>query len=120
MQFEAVCERSLKEGAGMIGEMDDFKLEQGTGNVFSDTRLPNAGREQLRSVLAAEIGKCLADDGLSVRDAERVTGFAAANFSRIRGTELKGFTIDRLMTILDKLNREVRVSVSIMSRKPTA
>jgi predicted XRE-type DNA-binding protein len=54
-----------------------------------------------------------------VRDAERMTGFAAADFSRIRRAKLKGFTVDRLMTILDKLNREVRVSVSVMPRKST-
>ena len=103
----------------MTEELDDFALERGTGNVFADTGLPDAEREQLRAVLAAEIGKSLADDSLSVRDAERLTGFAAADFSRIRRARLKGFTIDRLMTILDKLNREVRVSVSVIPRKPT-
>lgn len=103
----------------MTEELDDFALERGTGNVFVDTGLPDAEREQLRALLAAEIGKSLADDSLSVRDAERLTGFAAADFSRIRRARLKGFTIDRLMTMLDKLNREVRVSVSVIPRKPT-
>jgi len=102
----------------MTDERDDFELERGTGNVFADTGLPDAEREQLRAVLAAEIGKSLADDSLTVRDAERLTGFAAADFSRIRRAKLKGFTIDRLMTILDRLNRDVRVSVSVMPRKP--
>ncbi|MHA6770318.1 helix-turn-helix domain-containing protein [Sphingobium ummariense] len=102
----------------MTEEQDDFELERGSGNVFADTGLPDAEREQLRAVLAAEIGKSLAADSLSVRDAERLTGLAAADFSRIRRAKLKGFTIDRLMTILDKLNRDVRVSVSVMPRKP--
>lgn len=102
----------------MIKEQDDFALERGTGNLFADLGLPDAEREQLRAVLAAEIGKSLMDDSLSVRAAERLTGFAAADFSRIRRAKLKGFTIDRLMTILDRLNREVRVSVSVMPRKP--
>ena len=104
----------------MTEDQDHFELERGTGNVFADTGLPNAEREQLRAVLAAEIGKSLADDSLTVRDAERLTGFAAADFSRIRRAKLKGFTIDRLLTILDRLNRDVRVSVSVMPRKPAA
>jgi predicted XRE-type DNA-binding protein len=104
----------------MTEELDDFELVRGTGNVFTDTGLPDAEREQLRAVLAAEIGKSLADDSLSVRDAERLTGFAAADFSRIRRAKLKGFTIDRLMSILDRLNRDVHVSVSVMPRKPLA
>ena len=100
----------------MIEKHDNFELERGTGNVFADLGLPDADREQLRAVLAAEIGKSLMDDSLSVRDAERLTGFAAADFSRIRRAKLKGFTIDRLRTILDRLNRDVRVSVSVMPR----
>ena len=104
----------------MIKEQDDFALERGTGNVFADTGLPDAEREQLRAILAAEIGKSLADDSLSVRDAERITGVAAADFSRIRRARLKGFTIDRLMTILDRLNRDVHVSVSVSLRSSTA
>ncbi|MEO6092412.1 MAG: XRE family transcriptional regulator [Novosphingobium sp.] len=100
----------------MTEDQDDFELLRGTGNVFADTGLPNAEREQLRAILAAEIGKSLADDSLTVRDAERLTGIAAADFSRIRRARLKGFTIDRLLTILDRLDRDVRVSVSVVPR----
>ena len=103
-------------GAGITDELDNFELERGTGIVF-----PDAEHEQLRAVLAAEIGKSLAGDSLTVRDAERHTGFAAADFfSRIRRAKLRGFTIDRLTTILDRLNRYVHVSVSVMPRKPAA
>jgi predicted XRE-type DNA-binding protein len=96
----------------MIEEQDDFALEHGTGNVFVDLGLPDAEREQLRAVLAAEIGKSLVDDSLSVRDAERLTGFAAADFSRIRRAKLKGFTIDRLMTILEKCLEDLSFEAS--------
>lgn len=68
----------------MIKEQDHFELERGTGNVFADLGLCDAEREQLRSVLAAEIGKSLTDDSLSVRAAARLTRFAAGDFSRIR------------------------------------
>jgi predicted XRE-type DNA-binding protein len=104
----------------MTEERDDFCLERGSGNVVADTGLSDAGREQLRAVLAAEIGKSLADDSLSVRGAEKLTGFAAVDFSRIRRAKLKGLTIDRLMSILDRLNRDVHVAVSVMPRKPLA
>ncbi|MEY2927226.1 MAG: hypothetical protein RL367_1703 [Pseudomonadota bacterium] len=73
-------------------------------------------QRQLRAILAAEIGKALAVEKLIVRAAEKITGVAAADFSRIRQAKLKGFTIDRLLTILDRLNRDVQVSVSILPR----
>ena len=57
---------------------------------------------------------------MSVRDAERLAGFAAADLSSIGEAMLKGFTIDRLMTVLDRLNRDLRVSVSVMPRNLAA
>ncbi len=102
----------------MTDQADDFSLVRGSGNVFADLGLPDAELEQFRAILAAEIGKTLAADKLTVRAAETLTGVAAADFSRIRQARLKGFTIDRLMTILDRLNRKVEVSVAVSPRDP--
>ena len=101
----------------MTGKVDDFELVRGSGNVFADLGLPDAELEQFRAILAAEIGKALAADRLTVRAAEKITGVAAADFSRIRQARLKGFTIDRLMTILDRLDRKVEMSVSVSPRE---
>ncbi len=102
----------------MTDQEDDFELVRGSGNVFVDLGLPDAELEQFRAILAAEIGKTLAADKLTVRAAEKITGVAAADFSRIRQARLKSFTIDRLMTILDRLNRKVQVSVAVYPRDP--
>ena len=40
----------------------------------------------------------------------------AADFSRIRKVKLDRFTVDRLMTILDRLDQDVEVSVSVRPR----
>ena len=102
----------------MTNREDDFELVRGSGNVFADLGLPDPELEQLRAILAAEIGKTLAADKLTVRAAEKITGVAAADFSRIRQARLKSFTIDRLMTILDRLDRKVQVSVAVYPRDP--
>ena len=102
----------------MTDREDDFELVRGSGNVFADLGLPDPELEQLRAILAAEIGKTLAADKLTVRAAEKITGVAAADFSRIRQARLKSFTIDRLMTILDRLDRKVEVSVAVYPRDP--
>ena len=102
----------------MTDREDDFELVRGSGNVFADLGLPDPELEQLRAILAAEIGKTLAADKLTVRAAEKITGVAAADFSRIRQARLKSFTIDRLMTILDRLDRKVQVSVAVYPRDP--
>ena len=92
---------------------DDMELVRGSGNVFRDFNLPNPELEQLRAILAAQIIGVLDDRGLSVRKAGEITGIAAADFSRIRNVRLGRFTIDRLMTILDRLDQEVDVTVNV-------
>ena len=100
----------------MTDQADDLELVRGSGNVFADFGAPDASLRQFRAVLAAEIVKTLDKERLTVRDAEARTGIAAADFSRIRQVKLDRFTIDRLMRILDRLNRDVRVKISVAPR----
>ena len=97
----------------MSNNEEEIELVRGSGNVFHDLGHPNADAEQLRSLLAAEIIHVLNERDLSVRKAESLTGIAAADFSRIRQAKLSRFTIDRLMTILNRLNRKVEVTVTV-------
>jgi predicted XRE-type DNA-binding protein len=90
-----------------------MELVRGSGNVFRDFDVVDADAEQLRSILAAQIIQTLDERGLTVRDAERITGVAAADFSRIRRANLGRFTIDRLMRILNRLNYRVEVTVTL-------
>ena len=99
---------------------DDLELVRGSGNVFADLGLPNPELEQLRASLAAEIGKSLTAEGWGVREAARRTGIAASEFSRIRNASLGRFTVDRLMLILGRLNRDVQVSVTVVPRVRSA
>ena len=96
---------------------DDFELVRGSGNVFRDLNLPNPELEQFRAMLAAQVIKTLDAQKLSVREAERLTGIAAADFSRIRQVKLDRFTIDRLMTILDRLGQVVELSMKVRPRQ---
>lgn len=100
----------------MTGTEDDFELVRGSGNVFADLGMPNPEQRQLRAILAASIIKTLDAEKLTVRAAEAKTGIAAADFSRIRNAKLGRFTIDRLMTILDRLGCEVQVDVNVVKR----
>ena len=98
--------------------MNDEPLElvRGSGNVFADFGYPNADAEQLKALLAAQIIGVLDDSALTVRKAEDMTGIAAADFSRIRKTKLDRFTIDRLMTILNRLDQDVDVQITVRPR----
>jgi predicted XRE-type DNA-binding protein len=95
---------------------ESLEVVRGSGNIFRDFDMPNPDLEQLRAILAARIMKVLDEKKLSVRKAQKLTGFAAADFSRIRNADIGRFTTDRLMTMLNRLGQEVQVSVKIHTR----
>ena len=97
---------------------EKLELVRGSGNVFRDLRRENADIEQLKSLLAAEIIKVLDRHELNVRAAQARTGFAAADFSRIRNAELARFTADRLMSILNRLGSQVEVKIRVRRVEP--
>ena len=95
----------------------DFELIEGSGNVFRDLGDPDADLKQAKAVLAARIVAALDDRGLSVRKAGALTGFAAADFSRIRNADLGRFTLDRLMKMLAALDGDLRVTLRVDERR---
>lgn len=96
---------------------DDMKLARGSGNVYRDFDRPNAGLEQARAVTAAKIIAILDARKLSTRDAEKLTGVSHAEFSRIRNTRLRRFTLDRMIAILGKLDEDVEVNVTFRPKR---
>ncbi len=96
---------------------DDLELVRGSGNAFQDFGRPNASVEQTRAILAAEIIRVLDKRGLSTREAEKLTGVGHSEFSRIRNARLGRFTLDRMITILEKLDENIEVRVSFRSRR---
>jgi len=95
---------------------EDFEIVRGSGNVFRDFRRANASVEQARAILAAEIIRTLDKRGLSTREAEKLTGVAHSEFSRIRNARLERFTLDRMIAILGKLDEDVEVNVTFKHR----
>ena len=94
-------------------KIEELDVVRGSGNVFRDLGHANADAEQFKALLAAEIIKALDRDGLSLRAAHGLTGIAAADFSRIRNADLGRFTVDRLMSVLNRLGSRVEVKVRI-------
>ena len=99
---------------------EDFEVIHGSGNVFRDFGEPDADVKQMKALLAAEIIRTLRVQNLTNRKAAKITGFSEIDFPRIKHPDLKRFTIDRLMTILNRLapEKEIKVEFKDGSRKP--
>jgi predicted XRE-type DNA-binding protein len=97
---------------------EKVELVRGSGNVFRDFGDAGADVTQLKAILAAEIIKMLDRKGLSVRAAQAQTGIAAADFSRIRNAGLGRFTLDRLISIINRLGSRIEVKVKVRPIDP--
>ena len=91
---------------------EPLEVIHGSGNVFRDFGYPDADARQFKASLAAQIIKTLDREELSVRGAQKRTGIAAADFSRIRNADLDRFTVDRLMAIVNKLGTRIDLTMN--------
>jgi predicted XRE-type DNA-binding protein len=98
---------------------DKLGIVRGSGNVFRDLDHRDADVEQFKSILAAEIIKLLDRESLSVRAAHARTGIAAADFSRIRQADLARFTVDRLISIINRLGSRIEVKLNVRRTRST-
>ena len=99
---------------------DSAEIVRGSGNVFRDFGYPDADVRQAKALLAAQIIKVLDAEELTTRQAEARTGVAHSEFVRIRNVNLARFTMDRLVTILGRLDQEVEFSFTVHPRAPRA
>lgn len=91
---------------------DLVEIAKNSGN-FSMLGSPTTASTALKATLASRIARALDERTLTVRAAEETTGFAAADFSRIRQGKLDRFTVDRLMTILGALDPQIELSLIV-------
>ncbi len=94
-------------------KQEELELVRGGGNIFRDLGHENADLKQLKALLAAEIIKTLDRQELTVRAAHARTGFAAADFSRVRNADLARFTADRLISMLNKLGSSIEICIRV-------
>jgi predicted XRE-type DNA-binding protein len=96
-----------------VRKREKLELVRGSGNAFHDLGHPNADVKQFKAILAAEIIKTLDREHLTVRAAQSRTGIAAADFSRIRNADLGRFTVDRLMSIINRFGSRIEVKIRV-------
>jgi len=92
---------------------EKIQLVRESGDVFRDVGHANPDVTQLKAILAAEIVKKLVREKLTVRAAHVRTGIAAAHFSRICNADLGRFTLDRMVSIINRLGSGVEVRVKV-------
>ncbi len=99
-----------------MSDEEKIELARGSGNVFRDFGDANPDLEQAKAILAAKIIGILDERSLSTRKAAGLTGFQQADFARIRKVQTSRFTLDRLIKIVNALDDNLEVTVSVEKR----
>jgi len=86
-------------------------VEAGSGNVFADLGLANAGDLNTKLRLSVAINRILADRGLTQGEAAKALGINQPKISALLHYKLEGFSVERLMHFLTALGHNVVIEI---------
>lgn len=90
-------------------------IERGSGNVFADLGLVEAGELETKAQLAHRIDEIIRGRHLTQAEAAEVLGATQPIVSRLMNGQLHGFSLERLVRFLNALDRDVEI---VVRRRP--
>lgn len=93
----------------------EIDITEGSGNVFEDLGFEDAEELQAKAELTRQIYNILKRRKLTQRAAARLLGLAQPDVSALMNGRFTGFSLERLMTLLNRLDRDVEI---VVKRKP--
>lgn len=100
----------------MVRKKADYT--QSSGNVFADLELPNAEERLLKAQLAVQIRRFIEQKGWTQSEAAEVIGLDQPKVSNLLRGRLSGFSVDRLLNVLNRLGHNVEVRISAKEYDP--
>jgi predicted XRE-type DNA-binding protein len=91
------------------------QIVRGSGNVFADLGYPDADERQTKLRLAFALNTILNQRKLNQADAAAQLGVNQPKVSALRNYKIEGFSVERLMTLLTALDRDVEI---VIRKKP--
>lgn len=91
--------------------MAKIKLTKSSGNVFADLGLDESDERLAKSDLAMKIAQIINKSHMSQTEAARVLGISQPKVSMILNGQLKGFSMEKLLTLMMALNRDIEIVV---------
>ena len=100
----------------MANEISDEAITRGGANVFADLGFADAEERQTRLRLAHAINQAIASKRLSQAQAAARLGVGQPKVSALANYKLDGFSVERLMTFLTSLDRDVEITIKKRGR----
>jgi predicted XRE-type DNA-binding protein len=88
------------------------KITRGSANIFKDLGFENPSEHRAKADLALQIITIIAERKLTQNQAAKLIGASQPDISKLKGGQLKGFTLDRLFSFILKLDRSIEIRVT--------
>lgn len=91
--------------------MSPLVLKESSGNVFLDLNVKDPEIALLKSEIAVEIRAAIARKGITQKEVGKILGVQPIKVSNIVCGRLSGYTLDRLMGYLQKLDVDLEIKL---------
>ena len=88
------------------------RIEPSSGSVFTDLGLPDAAELDTKVRLAVEINRLIKDRRLTQVTAAECLEVSQPKISALKNYKLDGFSVERLMSFLLSLGRDVEIRIT--------
>lgn len=88
-----------------------IKITKSSGNVFSDLGFEDAEERLAKARLASRINDIIEDRNLTQTEAAKILGINQPKVSALMHGQLSGFSMERLIGFLNKLDQDVQIVV---------
>ena len=89
-----------------------IEFEEGSGNIYADLGLDDAGELYARAQIGVHVFKILKDRKLKQREMAAILGIAHPDVSHLMNGHFSRFTTDKLLDFLKRLERKVTIRIS--------
>lgn len=95
----------------MSKKITNNEIEESSGNVFSDLRLPRPEECLVKADLAIQINKLIKQRKLNQTDAAKLLGLDQPKISALSRGRLTGFSVERLFKLLAILDQDIEIVI---------
>lgn len=95
----------------MAKSTEEIAITPSSGNVFADLKLANAEEKQTKVRLAVTINRILKEKGLRQVAAAKLLELNQPKISALANYQLEGFSVERLLRLLNALGRDVEIVI---------
>jgi predicted XRE-type DNA-binding protein len=90
---------------------EEIEVMHGSGNIFEDLNLPEPEELLAKAALGLQIHDAIVERGWTQVQAATALGIPQPKVSALMGARLSGFSIERLLRLLLRLDRDIEITV---------